>query len=266
VQGFPALVDEGTSVALQVLPSAAEQARAMTAGVRRLLLLQVPSPAKAVLGRLETPTKLALAAGPHGSASALFDDCAACAVDALVADAGGAPWSLAAYTALLDTVRGRLAAEVTDVVLMVARILAEAAEVDRAVRSTSSLSLLPSLTDVRAQLAALVYPGFVTATGRRRLPDVLRYLQAARHRLATLPDHPIRDADRMARVAAMQAEYDAEVAALPPGRPVPPALAEVRWMIEELRVSFFAQNLRTAYPISEKRILRALDEAPHPSP
>ena len=258
VQGFPALVDEGATVALRVLPTAAEQAAAMPLGVRRLLLLEAGSPVRAVLARLDTPTKLALASAPHAGASALFDDCLACAVDAIMDAEGGPPWTPAGYAALLRAVRAGLERAVGDVVAVVARVLGEAAAVDRALRSTSSLTLLPALTDVRAQLAELVHPGFVTATGRRRLPDLVRYLQAARHRLEVLPDHPLRDADRLARVAAVRAEYDAEVAALPPGRPVPPELADVRWMIEELRVSFFAQHLRTPYPISEKRILKAL--------
>ena len=261
VQGFPALVDEGTSVALRVLPSAAEQAAAMPLGVRRLLLLELPSPARAVLGRLEVPTKLALAAAPHAGAAALFDDCLACAVDALMAAAGGPARDAAGYARLRDAVRARLEPEVGEVMRLVARILGAAADVERGLRSTSSLALLPALTDVRAQVAELVHPGFVAETGRARLPDLVRYLQAARHRLDVLPDHPLRDADRAARVAAVRAEYDAEVAALPPGRPVPPALADVRWMIEELRVSFFAQQIRTAYPVSEKRVLKALDDA-----
>jgi ATP-dependent RNA helicase HrpA len=258
VRGFPALVDEGATVALRVLPTAAEQAAAMPLGVRRLLLLELPSPARAVLARLDTTAKLTLASAPHAGASALFDDCLACAVDALIADAGGPPWAEPEYRQLRDAVRARLDDEVSEVLRRVVAVLAEATAVDRALRSTSSLTLLPALTDVRTQLAALVHPGFVTGAGRQRLPDLVRYLRAARHRLETVPEHPIRDADRMARVAAVQAAYDAEVAALPPGRPVPPALAEVRWMIEELRVSFFAQQIRTPYPVSEKRILKAV--------
>jgi ATP-dependent helicase HrpA len=274
VQGYPALVDlasgsggsGGSGVALQVLPSPAEQAAAMPLGVRRLLLLEVPSPAKAVLGRLDTRTKLTLAAAPHAGASALFDDCLACAVDTLVADSGGPPWTEADYRSLLDVVRRRLEPAVTEVLGVVASILSETAEVERALRVAGSLSVLPSLTDVREQVGALVYPGFVTATGKVRLPDLVRYLRAARHRLEVLPDHPMRDAERTGRVHAVRDEYRHEIAEWPDGRPVPAALTAVRWMIEELRVSFFAQNLRTAYPISEKRILKALDLALDPDP
>jgi ATP-dependent helicase HrpA len=155
---------------------------------------------------------------------------------------------------------------VTAVIEVVARVLAERAAVERALRAASSLSVLPSLTDAREQVQALVYPGFVTATGRSRLTDLVRYLRAARHRLEVLPEHPRRDADRMGRVHAVRDEYEQELADWPEERPVPPALAEIRWMIEELRVSLFAQQIRTAYPVSEKRILRALDLALAPAP
>src|SRR4051812_4203660 len=157
--GFPALVDEGDSVAVRVLPTQADQERAMPLGTRRLLLLGVPSPARAVLGRLDNAAKLALAAAPHPSPAALFDDCMAAAVDAIVEDAGGPAWTATAFAGLLETVRGRVEAEVTRIVAQVARILATYADVDRLLRGTSSLVLLPALTDVRTQVANLVHPG-----------------------------------------------------------------------------------------------------------
>jgi ATP-dependent helicase HrpA len=261
VRGYPALVDTGSAVDLRVLVTPDEQAGAMARGIRRLLLLEVPSPARAVLSRLDTHTKLALASAPHAGASALFDDCLACAVDALVEGAGGPFVDESGYRQLRDEVSRRLPSEAGDVVRLVATILAEAAGVERGLRSTSSLSVLPSLTDVREQVGSLVYPGFVAASGRRRLPDLVRYLKAARHRLEVLPDHPRRDADRMGRVHAVRDEYEHELACLPDGTRVPGALAEIRWMIEELRVSFFAQQIPTARTVSEKRVLRALDEA-----
>jgi ATP-dependent RNA helicase HrpA len=264
--GFPALVDEGPpdrpGVAVRVLPTEADQAHAVVLGTRRLLLLNLASPARAVLGRLDNQAKLALASAPHPSPSALFDDCMAAAVDALVEEAGGPAWSAGAYAELLATVRSRLEAEVTRVVTLVARVLAAAADADRRLRGTTSLVLLPALTDVRAQVSHLVYPGFVAATGVPRLPDVVRYLRAATVRLDALPEHPERDRQLMWRLELVQQSYDAALAALPPGRAPGPELAGVRWMIEELRVSFFAQQLGTAYPVSEKRIQRVLTEHP----
>ena len=102
--GFPALVDEGDTVAVRVLATAGDQERAMPLGTRRLLLLQLPSPARAVLGRLDNAQKLALASAPHASPSAMFDDCMAAAVDALVDEAGGAAWTASAFGRLLEQV------------------------------------------------------------------------------------------------------------------------------------------------------------------
>ena len=185
----------------------------------------------------------------------------AAAVDAIVEDAGGSAWTAAAFAGLLYTVRGRIEAEVAHVVTQVARILQAYADVDRRLRGTSSLVLLPALTDVRTQIANLVDPGFVARTGADRLPDLVRYLRAAALRLEALPERPERDRQLMWRIELVQQSYDEALAALPLGRRPPAELAGIRWMIEELRVSFFAQQLGTAYPVSEKRIQRALTDA-----
>jgi ATP-dependent helicase HrpA len=186
----------------------------------------------------------------------------AAAVDAIVEDAGGPAWTAGAFDQLLATVRERIEAEVTRVITLVARVLSVAGDVDRRLRGTTSLLLLPALTDVRTQISHLVFPGFVAATGVARLPDVVRYLRAAVVRLDALPEHPERDRQLMWRIELVQQSYDAALAAIPPGRAPGPELAQVRWMIEELRVSFFAQQLGTAYPASEKRIQRVLAEHP----
>ncbi|MBO0827295.1 MAG: DUF3418 domain-containing protein, partial [Streptosporangiales bacterium] len=111
-----------------------------------------------------------------------------------------------------------------------------------------------------AQLAALVFPGFVAATGMRRLPDLSRYLRAMQRRLEKLPESPDRDLVRQRSVEAVTQDYEDALRAAPDERGRT-ALADVRWMIEELRVSLFAQVLGTAYPVSETRIRRALAAA-----
>jgi ATP-dependent helicase HrpA len=259
VSGFPALVDLGDAVEVQVLDTAADQRRAMRAGVRRLLLLAVPSPARSVLGRLDNATKLALASAPHTGASALFDDCLAGAVDAIVADLGGPVWERAGYERLLAGVRSALAERVTEVLQVTARILAAARQVDQGLRSSSSPALLASLADERAHLTALVHPGFVTEVGAARLPDLVRYLSAAQRRLERLPERYDRDRVDLATVARVQAEYDDLLASLPAARRADDDVTAIRWMIEELRVSLFGAGLRTAHPVSEQRILKAMD-------
>jgi ATP-dependent helicase HrpA len=266
VRAFPALVDAGTSVDVRVMDTPAEQRRQMRAGTRRLLMLQTPSPARAVLARLDNRQKLALAQAPHGSPSALFDDCLGGAVDALVDRAGGPAWDAVGFASLLRAVRASIDAEVSGVLATTATILSTARDVELGLRSTSSPALLGSLADLRAQLNALVYPGFVTATGAARLPDLVRYLQAMARRLEKLPERFDRDRVLMHQVTTVQEEYDAAVAALGAARRGDDDVQHVRWMIQELRVSLFGSGMRTAYPVSQQRVRRAILDLPHPPP
>jgi ATP-dependent helicase HrpA len=261
VKGFPALVAEDGRVAVRLLETEAEQAAAMEAGTRRLLLQSVPSPVRYVLARLDNRAKLALSRYRHGSATELFADCLAAAADDLVAANGGPAWDEAGFGRLLEAVRAELAEAALDVVTWVARVLALAGEVEDRLAGLTNPAFGPATDDVRAQLDALIHPGWVTATGRRRLPDLPRYLRAMVQRLDRLPGDLAGDAERMESVARVTRAWR-QLADLPPGaRPPPEELAELRWMLEELRVSYFAQALGTARPVSEKRLLRAIDQA-----
>jgi ATP-dependent helicase HrpA len=260
VKAYPALVDEGGSVAVRLLETEAEQRRAMGQGTRRLLLLGVPSPVRSVLGRLTNAEKMTLSQYPHGSATELFDDCIACAVDALVAEAGGPAWDSGGFARLHARVRAGLDDAALDVVATVERILAAAREVEERLEGPAGPALAPALADARAQLSELVYRGFVGATGRRRRADVLRYVRAIGQRLEKLPHDPGRDRERMLEVEELERSYRGLLAELPPGRPVPEALRQVRWMLEELRVSYFAQTLGTPAPVSAKRVRRAMEQ------
>ncbi|WP_020666636.1 ATP-dependent RNA helicase HrpA [Amycolatopsis nigrescens] len=259
VKAYPALVDEGDTVAVRMLDTAGRQRQAMWQGTRKLLRLNLPSPMKFINRNLGNQSKLVLNRNPHGSVAALLEDCVNCAVDELVTANGGPTWDDAGFKVLLEKVRGGVNTAVLGVLREVERILLAANEAEAALADASGPA--ESLADIRAQLAGLVYPGFVTATGTARLPDVVRYLQAIGRRLEKLSRDAPRDLERLRDVQWLQEEYRAQLAALPPGTAVPAALAGVRWMIEELRVSYFAQTLGTAHPVSTKRILRALDDA-----
>jgi ATP-dependent helicase HrpA len=257
LRAWPALVDEGDSVAVRLLESEDEQQRATWRGTRRLLLLQAPSPVRHVLGRLPARAKLTLSRYPHGSATELFEDCVACAVDALIAEHGGPPWDRQGFAALRDAVRARLPAVTLEVATEVARILEAAGELEERLARTTGPGQQEAADDVRAQLAGLVYPGFVAATGKRRLPDLPRYLRAAARRLERLPRDPLGDRERMRTVQRLARTVE-ELAGRPAAdRPPAEALEELRWMLEELRVSYFAQQLGTPYPVSEQRFTAA---------
>ena len=255
VRGYPALVDDGETVGVRVLPSAAEQRRAMAAGLRRMLLLGVGSPNKAVVGGMGNAAKLALSQNPHGSVAALLEDCTAAALDAIVAEAGGPVWSGEGFAALQTRVRAQLPAR-TSAVLAAVRPVLEAAQ---GVRLALAGVRGEPADDVATQLLGLVHPGFIGETGQARLVDVVRYLQGAQRRLEALPGSAVRDRAGMVVLGRVQAERAALVAALAPERRDDPDVVELGWMVQELRISLFAQTLRTPYPVSEKRIYKALD-------
>ncbi|MFK4105046.1 ATP-dependent RNA helicase HrpA [Streptomyces sp. NPDC019531] len=260
VKAYPALVDDGDTVSVRLFDTEAEQAEAMWKGTRRLIVRNIPvSPAKFASEKLTNPQKLALSANPHGSIQALFDDCATAAADRLIGDFGGPAWDEESYRKLYDKVRADIVDTTVRTVGQVQQVLAAWQACERRLKAVRSPALLPNLADVRKQLDALVKPGFVTETGLRRLPDLMRYLVAADRRLQQMPTNVQRDTTRMEKVHEMQDEYAWLLEQLPQGRPVPQQVLDVRWMIEELRVSYFAHALGTAYPVSDKRIVKTID-------
>ena len=262
VKAFPALVDQGETVAVRLFDTEAEQQQAMWRGTRRLILLNIPvNPAKFASDKLTNQQKLALSRNPHGSVQALFEDCATAAADRLIAAHGGPAWDEESFRKLYDKVRADLVDLTVRTIGQVQQILAAWQACERRLKSTNSLTLVNNVTDVRDQLAVLMPPGFVTATGLRRLPDLMRYLVAADRRLQQMPTAVQRDTTRMAKVHEMQDEYAWLLEQLPQGRPVPQEVLDIRWMIEELRVSYFAHALGTAQPVSDKRIVKAIDAA-----
>ncbi|MEU6661815.1 ATP-dependent RNA helicase HrpA [Streptomyces sp. NPDC046821] len=262
VKAYPALVDDGDTVSVRLFDTEAEQAQAMWKGTRRLILRNIPvNPGKFASDKLTNPQKLALSANPHGSVQALFDDCAMASCDKLIADFGGPAWDEESYRKLYDKVRAEIVDTTVRTVSQVQQVLAAWQAAERRLKSTNSPTLLANLTDVRSQLTALIKPGFVTATGLRRLPDLVRYLVAADRRLTQMPTNVQRDTSRMEKVHEMQDEYAWLLEQMPQGRPVPQEVLDIRWMLEELRVSYFAHALGTAYPVSDKRIVKAIDAA-----
>jgi len=258
VQGFPAFVDAGSSVDLRVFATPVEQDQALGPGIRRLLRLSTPSPVKAVERQLDPRTRLALGTNPDGSLSALLDDCADAAVDALVP---GPVWARAEFGALRERVARALSATAADVVGRVEAVLAAAQEVRLALPTRPTPPQADAVADVRAQLARLLPPGFVTATGYAHLAELTRYLRAIGRRLDRLPYAPGADRERMATVHAVQDAYDELLRALPPARRAAADVRDIARRVEELRVSLWAQQLGTPRPVSKQRIYRAIDAA-----
>jgi ATP-dependent helicase HrpA len=119
---------------------------------------------------------------------------------------------------------------------------------------------------MRAQVRSLVAPGFVSRAGLGRLRDIARYLEAVRLRLDKLGERPGRDHDLMVRAQGLEHAFTAARDALPAGRRGAPEVVDVAWLLEELRVSLFAQTLGTARPVSEPRVREAISRFAGPRP
>jgi len=258
IVAYPALVDAGDTVGVRLFETQSAARTAMAAGTRRLVLLGLPSPLKSITGGLTTRAKLALSHNPHGGVAAMFADCVNCAAGFLISQAGGPVRDRAGFERLRAEVRISLQETTADVIRHVETVLALAHEIAVQLDETHADTVRGAVEDLRAQLASMIYAGFVTAAGYRRLPDLARYLRGMQRRMAKLPESPARDAVSMAVVQRVEQAWRQAVADLAPGRRNDEDVREIRWMLQELRVSLFAQGLGTPVPVSETRIMAAI--------
>ncbi len=257
VQGYPALVDEKTSVGLKVFTTRSAQQRAMALGTRRLLLLTSSLPMKQLLRAVGATPELAIALNRHGSMSELLDDCVAAALDLLIIQNGGSAWSEEGFKKLRDTVRADLLDTALEIGRTAGRIYTSAGKIELQLSALTHASCISAVADVGIQVDRLVQQGFVTISGPGRLADIERYLKAAERRIELLPAGVVRDQERAAKIRNLERRYEALLLSLTPDQ-ITADVGDVRWMIEELRVGLFAQQLGTNGPVSDVRVLKAI--------
>ncbi|QIX28846.1 ATP-dependent RNA helicase HrpA [Nocardioides sp. JQ2195] len=257
VRGHPALVDEGSSVGLQVFGSADEQEARHRLGVRRLLLLNTKSPVKDILDSLGNAEKLALAGSPYPNVTELLEDCRAAVLQQAI-DARPPVRSEEAYAALLAAAQADLPAQVRGVMHDVFRVLEAWRRTDKLLSGRADMATLSAIADMRAQLDRLVHRGFVSEAGVEQLRQLPRHLAAIDVRRERLESQLARDRQLMDQIGELQDAWSHRMAALPEGRPPGASLRQVRWMLEEYRVSLWAQHLGTAHSVSDARIRKAL--------
>ncbi|WP_323610438.1 ATP-dependent RNA helicase HrpA [Pectobacterium versatile] len=260
VKAYPALVDEKDSVAIRLFDTPHQQQQVMRQGLRRLLLLNIPSPIKYLHEKLPNKAKLGLYFNPYGKVLDLIDDCIACAVDKLIESSGGPVWQEEAFQQLHEKVRAELNDTVVDIAKQVEQILTAVFTINKRLKGRVDMAMALALSDIKSQMTGLVFRGFVTANGWQRLPDVLRYLQAIERRLEKLAQDVHRDRAQMLKVEHVQQAWQQWWNKLPAERRDDDDVKAVRWMLEELRVSYFAQQLGTPFPISDKRVLQAMEQ------
>ena len=258
--GYPALVDEGTTVGLRVLETPERQHRSHPTGLRRLVALNTPDPTRWVVGHLSNLDKLALAHSPYADVSALLADARLASVGELIDRARQAEVrEEGAFVALCDTVRGDNAELMRSIVNLAAEILRLHQQLLAELPDAARLDPAAA-ADVTEQVGNLVFAGFLAATPYPHLVDLPRYLAGARQRLLGLRLAPARDRAGLAVIARCEDSYAELCDEAPPGR-LPEPVEEVGWLLEELRISLFAQQLRTKVPVSEKRVLSAIAAA-----
>jgi ATP-dependent helicase HrpA len=253
ITAYPALIDEVESVSVRLLATEAEQLEAMWEGTRRLVLLSLPAPGGLLRPILTAEAKLALAASPYDDADAWATDCLSCALDEVMVRFGGLPWNAVQFDALFAGVRDELHDELMSVAEASLRTLWTLRNVRAGIDSTAG-KYPEAASDIRIQIRRLIYDGFLTGLGADRLTDVQRYLEAIDRRLTRLPEDPSRDQQLMHRVRALETEFDHLQEVLPSSG----SMTDIAWMLQELRVSLFAQTLGTREKVSEKRIRSAL--------
>ncbi|MEE6286993.1 ATP-dependent RNA helicase HrpA [Georgenia sp. MJ173] len=273
VRGYPALTTQVAGPAagrvdLVVLADAGEQVRGHRRGVRHLLLAETALATPRVTTRWTGREALSLAASPYRDTAALVRDVQLAAVTAIadewVARGAGEPMDATAYGELRTAVRADLEERVYRIIGQLVATLDAYRGLEAAIRDATSMFLLNTLTDVRDQAARLVFPGFVSATPADRLVHLPRYLRAAQRRIERAQDNVHQDTNLAWQVGEVEDEYQAAVdaarhATAGPDRDA--TLTEVRWLIEELRVSLFAQQLGTPTKVSVKRLQKLLRSA-----
>ena len=257
--GHPALTDEGTAVGSIVQDTAARAAASHRAGLRRLVLLNTPDPTRWVVSHLSNPDKFTLGSSPYTSVPELLADARLKSVADLVAAAVD-PNDIrdeASFRKLCDTVRQDNPEHMRKVVAVAADVLRADQQVTLALASVRDPVVVADVTEQRSNL---VFPGFIAATEDPYYERLPVYLKAIGVRLAALPGSAARDRLGMEAVNAVEEAYSRLCADQPAGR-LPAEVEDIGWLIEELRVSLFAQTLGTRMPVSAKRVRKAIERA-----
>nr|WP_226926616.1 ATP-dependent RNA helicase HrpA [Jonesia denitrificans] len=264
VRGYPALAVHPDGVRLDVLAHDAQQATIHGQAVVELVVAATALSTSRISTRWSPRQALVMSTSPYPTTDALITDLQRAAIRSLLPDAGTIR-DVDTYRERVVQVRARIEDETYRIAGDVAAALTAVKDLDAAIKQHTSLALLATLNDIRAIRDALIYPGFISRTPPDHVRHLVRYVRAQIHRLDKAVDSVHRDQEVSWRLAEVTRMYDAAVAsasASPHG--VSEQLADVRWMIEELRVSMYAQQLGTARTVSEKRVLKAITAAAPP--
>ena len=259
IKAYPAIIDNQHSVSIKLVDSLEEQKRLSKLGIRRLLILNIPSPIKYLHEKLPNKSKLGLYFNSFGTVLNLIDDCIACGVDHLIEKNNQIIDNQQQYQQLLTYTKSHINETVVDIAKQVESILTLHFNINKKLKGRVDLSLAFALSDIKQQVSELVYKGFVAQTGYDKLLDIYRYLFAIEKRLEKLGSNMAKDRQAMNIIEEVKNEYQTWLNSLPENQKSLSKVTNIKWMIEELRVNLFAQQLGTPYPISAKRIRQQIE-------
>jgi len=264
IKAFPALVDHKSSVAIELFEQEQQAEEAMLKGISRLILLNIPTPLKYLQEKLPNKAKLGLYFNPFGSINDLLQDCIQGACLSLVEqfsqrhNEGQLPRGEIQFSQCCNFVRAEIADCVLTAAIKVERALSLRHDVTKKMKGSVPLNVIQSHSDIKQQCEQLIFKGFVSFSGLSKLDDITRYLQGMLRRLEKLPIDPNQDRLKLIEVNKVNDAFQIIIGKQRKDKPIDNDLFSTRWLIEELRISLFAQNLGTSSPISVKRILNHL--------
>ena len=255
--GYPALVDDGESVSIRLFDTADAAALSLRSGVRRLLWLALKEQMKQLEKSIPGFNQIAMQARGVMNADELRDDCLACIADRAFIGEDELPRSEKEFSKQRDRAKTRLPAVAQATSRLAAEIFTEFHTLQARLPGKYPA---PLVSDLREQLAHLVYKRFLAATPWNHLQHLPRYLKAMQRRLDKFRENAERDTKHTASIKEWWQHYQTRLEKHRKGGISDPKLAEFRWLLEELRVSLFAQELKTPFPISYKRLEKAWGE------
>ncbi len=262
LRGYPSLVDEGDRVAIRVLDSQESAAVAMREGMRRLLALHLGAELRYLRKNLPGLDRMRLqyAKAPQqpgsegGKPVDLADELVALVLDLCFVEGRPEIRDQVAFDQRLAENKSSLTKVAAEVCALAAAIFEHYQGVRKRLAGITQINWMPSVLDLKEQLDGLVFRGFLQRIPYSHLKEYPRYLRATEGRVEKLHHAAARDQERLRELAPLYEKWKQRAAAASEAGRSDPRLDEIRWMLEELRVSLFAQQLGTAYPVSLKRI------------
>ncbi|MCU4674664.1 ATP-dependent RNA helicase HrpA [Catenovulum sp. 2E275] len=261
IKAYPALADDKDSVSIKLFDTQAQADWSMLRGLTRLIYLNVPSPRSYLQEKLPNKAKLGLYFNAFGQVKELIEDCIEAAIQDYLLALDELPRNKSGYLAAKDALRADVAERVLAIAKQVERILTLSNQINKKLKGKSSFELIQAQSDIKNQMNELIFKGFVSRFGVKKLADIERYMQGIERRLEKLAVDPVRDRLNRDQIQKLTESVSGELEKLKHAGPHNPIAEQIRWMIEELRMSLFAQNLGTAYPISTKRISQFIEQS-----